>query len=283
MLKILRLEQWTKNLILFIPPFLGKNYLVLFDSIIYIVFLGFSLIVSATYIFNDLKDIEQDKQHPEKKFRPLASGRLTEKSASIYSIVLASLGFALIIITKIEVLLYVGVYVIITISYSIKLKYLKYLDFLSITILFALRFVIGGIAGNTELSNFLIIFILAFLTQISLGKKLSIYKDPNITPLSKVKSHLKQSYKLNELDSILKFTFIISNIIFFLWAFERWDGSAFQGFISLVAIFLLIYFDLKFMSDSKNYKTENFIIWIIESKLIFIAILISILVLVITF
>ena len=89
--------------------------------------------------------------------------------------------------------------------------------------------------------------------------------------------------KLNELDSILKFTFIISNIIFFLWAFERWDGSAFQGFISLVAIFLLIYFDLKFMSDSKNYKTENFIIWIIESKLIIVAILISILVLVITF
>ena len=67
MFKILRLEQWTKNLVLFIPAVLAKNYVVLFDYVVYLIFFGFSLIVSSTYIFNDLKDVDQDINHPVKK------------------------------------------------------------------------------------------------------------------------------------------------------------------------------------------------------------------------
>ena len=74
MIKILRVEQWTKNFIIFIPTILANNFQVLSSYKIYIVFLSFSLLASSTYIFNDIKDVEQDRIHPEKKFRPLASG-----------------------------------------------------------------------------------------------------------------------------------------------------------------------------------------------------------------
>ena len=88
MIKILRVEQWTKNFIILIPTILAKNFQVLSSYKIYIVFLSFSLLASSTYIFNDIKDIEQDRIHPEKKLRPLASGSLNLKVASIYLLVL---------------------------------------------------------------------------------------------------------------------------------------------------------------------------------------------------
>ena len=61
MIKILRVEQWTKNFIIFIPTILSNNFQVFSKSEIYIVFLSFSLLASSTYIFNDIKDVEQDR------------------------------------------------------------------------------------------------------------------------------------------------------------------------------------------------------------------------------
>ena len=103
MFKILRLEQWTKNLVLFIPAVLAKNYVVLFDYVVYLIFFGFSLIVSSTYIFNDLKDVDQDINHPVKKNRPLASGELSKNFAIIYAFLLLSTGSLVLYIVNLEI------------------------------------------------------------------------------------------------------------------------------------------------------------------------------------
>ena len=93
MIKILRIEQWTKNLIIFIPAILSNNFKVFTSYEIYLVFISFSLLASSTYILNDIKDIEQDRIHPEKKYRPLASGSLNVKVATTYSFALLILSF----------------------------------------------------------------------------------------------------------------------------------------------------------------------------------------------
>jgi len=77
-LKLIRIEQWYKNFLIFIPLVFSLNFFNI--RLLFITFLGFislSLISSSYYIINDLKDIQKDKHHPEKKNRPLASGRLS--------------------------------------------------------------------------------------------------------------------------------------------------------------------------------------------------------------
>jgi len=283
MLKILRLEQWAKNLVIFIPAVLAKNYEVFWDISIYVVFLAFSIIVSSTYIFNDLIDLEQDKIHPQKKRRPLASGDLSKKSATRLAICLSFIGFILIFLLEKNILLLVLAYVVITMSYSVKLKYIKYFDFISITILFTIRLLLGAVTTETSLSNFFLVFVLLFLTIISIGKKLSIYTSSEINDSSRVKAHLKRSYSANELEKILKVTFILSNITYFLWSYDRIFNNGFNFMLSMLALFLIAYLGIRFIKDSKLSKTENFISWIMISKMYVVGFIISSIVLFVTF
>ena len=171
MIKILRVEQWTKNFIIFIPTILSNNFQVFSKSEIYIVFLSFSLLASSTYIFNDIKDVEQDRIHPEKKFRPLASGSLNIKVASIYSLVLLILSFFDNLYHQLRSYTFIFAYLTITIFYSSKLKYIKYLDFLSITVLFGIRILIGAVQLKLNL-QLLLFYFFFILTLISVGKTL---------------------------------------------------------------------------------------------------------------
>ena len=93
MIKILRIEQWAKNLIILIPAVLSSSFEIFYNYEIYIIFISFSLLASSTYILNDIKDLEQDKIHPEKKFRPLASGSLNQNVAYFYSFLLFIVSF----------------------------------------------------------------------------------------------------------------------------------------------------------------------------------------------
>ena len=77
MLKILRIEQWSKNLVIFLPAIFANKFTLIIDKKLILVFLGFSLIASSTYILNDIKDVDQDKEHPIKKYRPLAKGDIS--------------------------------------------------------------------------------------------------------------------------------------------------------------------------------------------------------------
>jgi 4-hydroxybenzoate polyprenyltransferase len=283
MRKIIRLEQWSKNFVIFIPSILAKNYEVFWDLSIYIIFLAFSLIVSSTYIFNDLLDLEQDRLHPQKKTRPLAAGNLSIKSAKFLLAFLVTIGFLVIMLTDQRVILLALMYVFITISYSFKLKYMKFFDFMSITILFGIRLIIGSVTSETELSGLLIVFILLFLTQISIGKKLSIYESREISDVSKVKAHLIKKYDINELERILKGIFLLSNIVFLYWSYDRFFENTLNFSLCLLALILFWNFGKKFIEDSRCSKTENFIGWVISSKMYLVGLLICGIVLVVLF
>jgi 4-hydroxybenzoate polyprenyltransferase len=75
---LLRIPQYLKNLFIFLPLFFARHIQDperLFK--VFLAFLGFCLVTSSVYIFNDLCDIEEDKQHPKKKYQPLPAGRIT--------------------------------------------------------------------------------------------------------------------------------------------------------------------------------------------------------------
>jgi len=139
--KLIRLEQWYKNLIVFAPLLFSQDTHVL--PLMAVAFLGFSCVSSITYIVNDWMDRDKDRLHPIKKERPLASGKITGREAILVAFVLA-----LIVLGAAYVLgaFYGSIllsYFVITNLYSLGLKNLPLLDILIIGGNFALRMMSG--------------------------------------------------------------------------------------------------------------------------------------------
>ncbi|NIA02516.1 MAG: hypothetical protein GWP15_03970 [Nitrospirae bacterium] len=141
--KLLRIEQWYKNLIIFLPLLLPSTTN-LYSPTQYIVgFFGFCMISSVTYIINDWIDRKKDALHPTKKFRPLASGAISPKTATLTTIILA------ILVTLSALYLgtffgaVVGTYFVVTNAYSFGLKNIPLLDILIIAGNFVLRMMAG--------------------------------------------------------------------------------------------------------------------------------------------
>ena len=103
------------------------------------VFLSFSLVVSSTYIFNDFVDIKSDKMHPTKKYRPIASGSQTKVFWTICALISFAIGNFFLNQINTQLLIYSFTYVLVTVTYSIYFKYIKFLDIISIAFLFLIR------------------------------------------------------------------------------------------------------------------------------------------------
>ena len=266
LIKILRISQWSKNLVILIPIVLSKKFEIFNEINIYIVLISFSLLASSTYIFNDIKDLEQDRLHSKKKFRTIAAGNISILQAKIYGIVILSISFLTIAYFEEQLIVYFLMYLLITLSYSYKLKYLKYFDFLTISILFYLRIVIGGVGGNVNFTNYFILFIISILTIISLGKKVSIFNDTNISSKSKVKFHLKNAYTNSKFNKMFVLISTFSVLTFILWLLDTMKFSNGKALFSIIALFSLLIFHYNFIKDSHNFKTENFIEWVLNYK-----------------
>src|SRR5918993_127274 len=92
-IQLLRPKHWAKNLFLFIPLFFaGKFFEVHEILLVFGGFLAFSFLASSIYIINDYRDIEDDKKHPEKRFRPLAAGTVNKSASLIISAILVIAG-----------------------------------------------------------------------------------------------------------------------------------------------------------------------------------------------
>lgn len=165
--KLLRIEQWYKNLLIFAPLLFATNaqpwYLLPLG------FLGFCAISSVTYIANDWLDRDKDRLHPTKKNRPLASGKVTGTEALI---VVALLAFVvLLVISRLGTFyaVLVGLYFLFTSTYSLGLKNIPILDLLLICANFTLR-MMAGLESFPELYQlsyfgFLFALVLMFLTH----------------------------------------------------------------------------------------------------------------------
>lgn len=172
LVRSLRLQQWTKNLVIFTGiVFVGS----LFDpsrlAKVIAVFLLFSLVSSATYLFNDLIDAERDRAHPEKRHRPIASGQLSPSLAAIVSASFGvggvAAGWALAPAFGLVLTGYAGL----QIAYSLWLKHLVLLDVLAIALGFVLRAVSGAVVIAVPVSPWLYVCTLLLALFLALGKR----------------------------------------------------------------------------------------------------------------
>lgn len=171
-LKALRVQQWAKNILVFLPMLLAHRFN---DSALYIkavlAFFAFSFAASAIYIFNDLFDLHADQHHPRKKNRPFAAGNLNLAAAAGAAplLVLAALGVSLLLPPAFTAVLLL--YLVITTLYSWRLKQLALLDVMTLAGLYAIRILAGTAAYGVETSTWLIAFSIFLFFSLAMVKR----------------------------------------------------------------------------------------------------------------
>jgi len=213
---LMRPHQYIKNIFIFLPLFFAlkiTDWHLLFNS--FVAFIAFSLSASAVYILNDYHDIEEDRSHPKKKSRPLASGAI-EKSQAVWIMILLFLsGFLLMGYLSIEALMILFLYVGMNIAYSLYLKHIAILDVVMISIGFVLRLFIGSAVADIPLSMWIVIMTFLLALFMALAKRrddMLIYLDTG-----KKMRRVIDGYNLQFLDiamSIMASVVIVAYIIY---------------------------------------------------------------------
>ena len=218
-LKLLRIKHWLKNGLVLLPLFFGKSIFNL-NKIFFVLiaFIIFSFISSIVYIINDINDIEADRNHPKKKNRPLASGKVSIKNAILVLILLMILSISLIIYlynktTNIFIILIPLLYLILNILYSTKLKHIPIIDVAILVSGFVLRVYYGGIASNIEISSWLYLMIMFGSFYLGFGKRRNEMKHNNTRKVLKY-------YNKEFLDKNMYVSLGLSIISYSLWCVD---------------------------------------------------------------
>lgn len=170
--RALRLHQWMKNALIFVPMILSGHYTSV-DAVIAVVsaFFALSLVASGTYVVNDLLDLENDRGHWSKHDRPLASGVLRLDAGVGLAVAAIAGGLGLAAVMAPAALPWVGAYVFVTLAYSMWLKRVVLLDCFVLAALFTLRLAVGTAASGAPPSPWLFIFSMFVFTSLSLAKR----------------------------------------------------------------------------------------------------------------
>lgn len=266
-LKLLRLQQWSKNFTIYVVLLASGSYEFQLFKDLSIVFIGFSLIVSSTYIINDIADRKSDREHPSKKNRPIATGKVSKNFAIKFSITIFLVGKLILSSMNMNLLIFSSLYVVITLFYSYKIKYIKYLDILSVTFLFLVRLVIGGVAIDIEVSTPLFLFVFFTCLGIVSSKKYSILNNSELRN-SKVKKFLTANYKNQDVKNVIHISFIFSIITYTSWIIlnnrmSLLDTSSISLYLSLIIYVFIIY---EIIQKTYLLETEEIIEMIISNS-----------------
>lgn len=173
-LRAIRLQQWVKNLLLFVPVLTAHEVLNLeVWWQVSVAFACFGLSASATYIINDLLDLDADRHHHKKRHRPFAAGTVDLRTGivSIVVLLLTGLGLALLLPTGFQLALLT--YIATTLLYSLFFKRKASLDVILLASLYTLRIVAGALAAGIELSFWLLAFSMFIFLSLALVKRVA--------------------------------------------------------------------------------------------------------------
>lgn len=172
-LRAMRVHQWLKNLLIFVPLLAAHRYAeprLLADALL--AFIAFGLCASSVYILNDLLDLRDDRHHPRKRSRPFASGQITVASGLLASPLLLLVAFALALWRLPPVFTGVlAVYYLLTLAYSLTIKRRMVFDVITLAGLYTLRIVAGAFGLSIPLSFWLLALSMFMFLSLALVKR----------------------------------------------------------------------------------------------------------------
>ncbi|HUV69295.1 MAG TPA: UbiA family prenyltransferase [Terracidiphilus sp.] len=171
LLRAMRPHQWAKNLLIFLPLLLSHAIAIHRLLVALLAFCCFSLAASATYILNDLLDIESDRRHAQKRFRPFASGDLSAFTGVGLALALLLLAIAGARLLPLSFFGWLLLYLVSTLAYSTYFKRIPLVDVLILSGLYTLRLLAGSAATGTYISHWLAGFSVFLFFSLAIAKR----------------------------------------------------------------------------------------------------------------
>ena len=235
---LIRINQWIKNLFVFVAAFFGKAINTENIQLLSISFLSFSLTASAIYIINDYRDVDSDKKHPTKKNRPIAAGKVTPILAlSISFLLIASAISISYSFLKTSFTAIIAVYFLLNLFYSFGLKKVSIIDLIIVSSGFVLRVVAGAVTISIEVSFWLLLMTFLFSMFIVVGKRRDDFElgEENAVNLRVVNSFYNQKF--------LDFTIVIfSSLMLVCYVMYTYFSPYFSSSIYLALISSVLVF-----------------------------------------
>lgn len=281
-LQLLRFKDWAKNLFLFIPLFFSGEIFI-YSKILSIAegFFAFSFVASSIYIINDYTDIESDKKHPEKRYRPLASGKARKDLSLLLTMFLFVFGFLIAYHINFSFFLLLCIYFLLNIGYSFKLKHIPILDIFIIAIGFILRVRSGGVIANVGVTIWMNIMVFLLALFMAAGKR----RDDVLLTLSSGVNMRKaiEGYTLEFLNVLIAvlsavmivsyFMYTVSNNVIVRAGTHRLYITSIFVMAGIIRYLQIIYVDSKAGSPTKILYRDRFIqvcliLWMISFYLL---------------
>ncbi|MEU0498196.1 decaprenyl-phosphate phosphoribosyltransferase [Mycobacterium sp. NPDC006124] len=244
LVKALRPRQWVKNLLVLAAPLFAFGGDVKYDyrevlTDVGIAFVCFSLAASSIYLVNDARDVEADRAHPTKRFRPIAAGVVPQQLAYVLAVVLAAVALTVSWLVTPNLTVVIAVYLTIQLAYCFGLKHQAVLDICIVSSAYLIRAIAGGAAAGIPLSQwFLLVMAFGSLFMVA-GKRYAELQLSERTG-AKIRKSL-ESYTASYLRFVWTLSATAVVVCYGLWAFERdriTDGSWFA--ISMIPFTIAI-------------------------------------------
>ncbi|MGI8772946.1 MAG: UbiA family prenyltransferase [Acidobacteriaceae bacterium] len=201
-IKAIRVHQWAKNVLIFLPMLLAHRLNAATFLAAFIAFFCFSLCASATYIVNDLLDIEADRLHPKKRKRAFASGNLSAAAGLGISALFLLLAFSGTHFLPAAFAGWLGLYLITTLAYSLALKRVVILDVVVLSALYTLRMLSGASATGTYISPWLAAFSIFIFLSLAMVKRFSELQNVRAAGAAITNG---RGYLLNDIEQVRSF------------------------------------------------------------------------------
>lgn len=222
--KAVRPRQWVKNLLVFAAPLaaLGGDVEYEYETVLIkvsIAFVTFSLAASAIYLINDARDVEADREHPTKRFRPIAAGVVPEWLAYLLAVVLAAASLAISWFVTPNLAVVMAIYLVIQLAYCFGLKHQAVLDICIVSSGFLIRAIAGGVAAGIALSQWFLLVMAFGSLFMAAGKRYAELQLAERTG-ARIRKSL-ESYTSTYLRFVWTLSATVMVVCYGLWAFER--------------------------------------------------------------
>lgn len=237
-LKLIRTEQYIKNLFVFAPIFFGGKFLIQ-DAIINtaIAFISFCMAASAIYILNDYFDIEEDRKHPVKCKRPLAAGTIPKSNALALMVFLAAVSLLVSWFISSSLLAVIGIYITMNILYSKWLKHITVVDVNIIATGFLLRVLSGAIVAEVEPSVWILLITYLLALFLGFAKRRA---DVLLSLDGKEVRKNIDGYNLNFIDTVLSILAAVIIVAYILYTLSPEVQEHYRSHLIYVSVIFVV-------------------------------------------
>ena len=219
----MRPRQYAKNAFIFAPLIFDRQ--LFHPHSLLITFLGFitlCILSSGVYVLNDIVDVNADRNHPQKKYRPIASGKISIRNAKLFCTALFAIAFLMAFFIDRTFLLLCFLMLLINLAYSFKLKHIPLIDIITIGILFLLRVYSGAVLIRVKIFSPWL-YIVTFMLALYLGFGKRRTELASLEGTQNTTRPVLDGYTIPFLDQLIS---IISAVIIMSYALYTFSGPA---------------------------------------------------------